>query len=875
MNKFTLLCAASALAMPSMAFAQSTGSVDFEEETAEETIVVTGAREAEVVGVKVPDTSKAKAVLTDEFIQRQVPGQTINDTINYLPGVSFQNNDPFGSSGGTLTIRGFDSTRISQTFDGVPLNDSGNYALYSNQQLDPELIEQVNVNLGSTDVDSPTAAATGSTVNYRTRVPFRDFGLRLQGSRGSYDFFRVFGVLDTGELTSWGTRAFIAASSATNDAVYGNRGQIDKQQYNTRIYQPIGSNGDFVALAGHYNQNRNNFQGSVSLRTHLLNNNGTPATVPSRFPLNEEEADYTIARCTLVTPVFETVAKLTAPGFVDLDAPNSCGTAFDERYNPSRTGNIRMQSRFTLAENLVLSIDPSIQFVSANGGGTVNAEEFRRDVNPAGGTANCRTAAPGPNVSCQTGYIGGRPYFGRDLNGDGDALDTVTLLAPSQTKTRRRGVIASLRYDINDDHSARVAYSYDRARHRQTGEVGQLFFTGEPVTVFPVNDPLADASGNVLQKRDRLSFAILHQVSGEYRGEFMDNRLTVTAGVRAPFFTRDLNNFCATSSVTGFVECFGTNTAGLQAWLAANPTVNTGAGGIQPVQGPQQRVLKYDAVLPNVGFIFDLTPRLSTFANYSKGLQVPGTDNLYNSFFFPVDTPSARPRPEKSDNVDAGLRYRSGPLIAQASGWYTKFTDRLASAYDPDTDRTVYRNLGDVNKYGIDGSIAYEVIPQQLQFYVFGSHLWSEIQDDVQSGFAGGVPIFQPTGGKREGGAPVYTFGGRVQGRLGPVELGVQAKRTGPRFVNDVNLPIVQTVNGVANTEVYPAKTPAYTVVDLDIRVPLNIGGNEKTWFQLNVSNLFDELYVGGFTANLEANRVPFAQIGAPRAVIGTLVVGF
>ena len=39
------------------------------------------------------------------------------------------------------------------TFDGVPLNDSGNYAIFPNQFLDPELVEQVNVNLGATDVD--------------------------------------------------------------------------------------------------------------------------------------------------------------------------------------------------------------------------------------------------------------------------------------------------------------------------------------------------------------------------------------------------------------------------------------------------------------------------------------------------------------------------------------------------------------------------------------------------------------------------------------------------------------------------------------------------------------------------------------------------
>ena len=92
--------------MPSAAFAQSTGTVDIREAA----IVVTGTRTKDVGGVQTPDTPKAKAVLTQEMIARQKPGQTILDTINLVPGVSFQNNDAYGSAGGTLTIRGFDST---------------------------------------------------------------------------------------------------------------------------------------------------------------------------------------------------------------------------------------------------------------------------------------------------------------------------------------------------------------------------------------------------------------------------------------------------------------------------------------------------------------------------------------------------------------------------------------------------------------------------------------------------------------------------------------------------------------------------------------------------------------------------------------------
>jgi iron complex outermembrane receptor protein len=875
MRKFTLLCATSALAMPAMAAAQSTGTIEMEKE-----IVVTGARAVNVGGVEVPATTKTREVLNSEFIQRQVPGQSINEVINQLPGVSFTNNDPFGSAGGTLTIRGFDSSRIAETFDGMPLNDTGNYAIFSNQMLDSELIEAVNVSLGSTDVDSPTAAATGSTVNYRTRRPYSTFAARLEGSYGWFeggDYFRTFGVVDTGAFGPFGTRAFASASMATNDNIYGRRGQIYKQQYNAFAYQPLGANGDFIGIGIHYNQNRNNFFGSAPLRTDLTQSStnsaprvpGTDAT--NRFPITRADRNYIVPPCQI-----NTAAR---PGVADL--ANTCGSAFEERLNPSNTGNVRAQSRFTLADGLVLTIDPSFQWVKANGGGTVVAQEGLRDVNPAGGTATpnqCVAAIAPANSSCQIGYLGGIPYFGRDLNGDGDRLDTIRLVAPSQTHTHRWGINASLRYDITETQTIRFVASYDRGLHRQTGETGFLNVNGVPLQAFPINDPVVAGNGDILEKRDRRSIALLKQVGAEYRGEFMDHRLTVTAAARAPFFTRDLTNNCLTSSASGFVECFGANTAGLAAYTQFNPTVTVG-GVPQPVQGPQHRVLKYNAILPNVGLLFDLTDHASVFANYSRGLQIPSTDNLYNNFFFAFENPNARPKPETTDNFDVGARYRSGKLMAQGSFWYTIFQNRLASAFDPELQLTVFRNLGRVDKYGLDGSVSYQVIPQ-LQIYVYGSYLWSKIKDNVQitggttvdcSGASPNPAQCALTAGRRESGAPVYTLGGSLQAQLGPLELRLQAKRTGPRYVNDVNLPLV-----TGGREVYGAKAPAYTTVDLGARLPLGWAGfNDETYVQFNATNLFDKVYVGNFGGQLVNTTVPFVQIGARRSFVLTLNVAY
>jgi iron complex outermembrane receptor protein len=861
--------------------AQSTGSAEFEKD-----IVVTGSAKRDVAGIQVPDSTKSKQVLTQEFIAKQRPGQSINEIINMVPGVSFQNQDPYGSSGGTLNIRGFDASRISETWDGMPLNDTGNYALYSNQQLDSELIEQVNVNLGTTDVDSPTAAATGSTVNYRSITPTEDFGARMDGSIGQYNYFRMFGLINTGTFTPFGTRAWFAASHSENDNPYQRYSDTTKWQVNGKIYQPLGSNGDFVSIAGSYNANRNRNFSSVPLRTDttILSTTGavTGARVvgsasANRFPTSKSERNYTalIAPCTTDTPNAGVA-----------DTPNTCGTRFDESFNPSNTWNIRINSRFTLSDNLVLTVDPNFQYTRANGGtGAVKANE------------GYYTKAGLPSQIF--GYIGGQAYFGGvDLNGDGDKLDGSTavagraltntsqgveLYAPSETNTRRYGLIANLIWDFQEGQTVRLNYSLDYGRHKQTGEVTLLGANGLTSEYFPELAPILDASGDPMQKRNRRSKAILNQVSGEYRGEFLDSKLTVNLGLRSPWFTRKLNNLCVTEAGGANVDCFN-DAASQTAFLAANPTFIA----------PTKRTLKFHKLLPTAGVNFKVAPAVSLYANYTKGLQVPGTDNLYQSLGYAAGT--AAPVPETSDNFDTGVRYTSGKVQAQLAGWYTLFNNRLAQAYDRDLDVSIYRNLGKVDKYGLDASLAYQPIPE-VNMYVFGSLLKSKIKDNVQTGectavnvaagaSAGvgtctsvGQAIYALTEGKREGGSSKYLFGGRIEGNVGPVQVGVQAKRTGPRYVNDQNLPIVQsyTANGTTTFyQVYGAKAPAYTTVDLDAKVNLSfLGLNDTTFLQLNVTNLFNKLYVAGFGSNTATNSIPFAYIGSPRAVSGTINMQF
>ncbi|MDQ0839463.1 TonB-dependent receptor [Sphingomonas faeni] len=837
-----------ALMIPAAAFAQSTGSQSFDESSE---IVVSGRKEKAVGGVEIPDSPKAKVLITSELIQRQRVGQSINEVLNLVPGVSFTNNDPWGSSGGSFTIRGFNSDRISQTFDGVPLNDSGNYAVYTNQQLDSELIENVNVNLGSTDVDSPTASAVGGTVNINSLRPSDTMGGLVTGSYGNIiapgsgdrPYTRVFGMIQTGDFTGHGTKAWFAASNLHNEPAFANYGGVQKSQFNAKLWQDIGSNGDFVSIAGHYNVNRNNFGGSPLTAAGFVDANGNINVDKSRRFYNIGYGTGAAA-ATGGAPCNTAAAR---PGLADL--PNACGTSFERRYNPSNTGNARFNSRFTLAEGLIFSADAAYQTSKANGGGVTTS------VNGTTGaiTGNAREGAYVLNGQSLYGFYGGGYYFGRDLNGDGDILDRVTLLNPSQTKTNRYTAVANLSYELNDQNRVRLSYTFDRANHRQTGELDFIDAGGEPFDVFPVNEPIFDVNGNVVQKRDRKSFATLNQVSGEYRGQFLEEKLTVLLGVRAPFFKRELNQNCFTTGSNGNVDC--PSSGALAAYQAANPyLVNATTGVITGAAAPQQRNYKYDKLLPNIGATFHLTPTTSVAANYAKNISVPSTDTLYNAVYVPLSSDASQPAAETSDSYDLSLRYQRSIVQAGITGWYSKYVNRIVSAFNDDCQCSVDTNLGAVKKYGIDGSVSVRPIPQVLA-YVFGSYIHSEIEDNVAG--VGGTLV--ATAGKRERNTPKFMYGGRLQGSLGNLDVGGQVKYTGSRFLNDINT----------------QKFGGYTVVDLDVRYSLASFGMPKTAIQLNLTNLFDKFYIGSFSGGLTTANSTNVNFGSPRAISGSLIVGF
>ena len=284
--------------------------------------------------------------------------------------------------------------------------------------LDSELIDRVDVNLGTTDVDSPTASATGGTVAYRTRRPDDEFGGMAVVSGGDFDYRRAFVRLDTGEFGPWGTKAFIAAFVPELRQVQGS-GRTREEAVQRDASPGLRERELHLASAFHYNENRNAFYRTTSaaeLRraTAATTTTSPPVRATSRPPARIDNDNLLPPASTQPPP----------PATLFADNPlytGSCTNYYGVRINPSNTGNVRVQSLWHLGEKLRLTFDPSYQYTLANGGGTTTLAE---------------TAVA---TSSDVRVRGNSTAPGVDLNGDGDLLDTVRFYTPNTTNTNRYG----------------------------------------------------------------------------------------------------------------------------------------------------------------------------------------------------------------------------------------------------------------------------------------------------------------------------------------------------------------------------------------------------------------------------------------------------
>ena len=817
------------------AVAQSTATLTVEE------VVVTASRSPTFDGVVTQqDAPKTRENITQAYIAAQPTGANALSDLNLIPGVNYTNDDPYGmsGSGGHLSIRGIKGATIAEMVDGVPLNDAGNYAIYGGELIDPETISSVNVITGSTDVDSPSSSSLAGSVNINSLTPTDTFGGFVNTSAGSFSYWRVAGLINTGEFGPWGTKAWIEASQQTNQK-YTGVGHDKKWQVNAKLYQDLHHDDDFIAIAGFYDRQLADFFWGDDFASYTTS--GTNAHPVYTGPGYNYGGLLAVPNAGLNTtmPWNDDYNNVYVPP--SSTSSNSNFQGVEE--NPTWTGNLRGESRFTLMDNLHLTVDPSYQWVLANGEGSSTIKGTDARLVGIGITTNKSNL---PACTGAGGVITGLDLDGAMTGSAPNCGDTVRLLSPSNTQTNRITLNSSLIWDIVPGQLIQVSYAYDHARVRQTGEYSLLQANGYPASAFGglagYGTPILNDDGTIFQKRDRFTIADLNQASIEYIGKFLDDALRLDIGLRDPYFSRDLTQNCYTSPPT-------------TVYCTANPAVATAAG--DPVL-PFHIQTSYNKLLPNVGATYHLDDASSVFADFTSALNAPVNDDLYavaviGSGTTPNSVGKDNVKPETSKTYEGGYRYQTATVNATLDAYYLQDDNHIVSSFNQATNDTIDTNVGSVNYYGVEAIVGWTPIENLtlVQSYAYN-------HGEYGSNIPYSATTAIPTKDKLAADTPLWTVAQRASYVWDGFTFDAQAKYVSARYV----------------TLVDDLKVPSYLTVDADIRYNLDNLSDmvpQGTYLQFNVINLFNLKYLGSLNVSNTNNSAlpyysqPYAYQGAPQ----------
>jgi iron complex outermembrane receptor protein len=161
------------------------------------------------------NTPTAKTVINAEELKKSMGagGANIFKALKLVPSVSVESDGPYGLTGGQMRVRGYTQQEIGVELDGMPLNDTGNFAIYPHEYADSGNLYSIALTRGSTNIAEPFYSDIGGSVQLKTKLPKRKFSAQIDQRTGTYGFYKGFYRVDSGEFST-GTRLFGSYSHA-------------------------------------------------------------------------------------------------------------------------------------------------------------------------------------------------------------------------------------------------------------------------------------------------------------------------------------------------------------------------------------------------------------------------------------------------------------------------------------------------------------------------------------------------------------------------------------------------------------------------------------------------------------------------------------
>jgi iron complex outermembrane receptor protein len=440
------------------------------------------------------NTPKARSTITAEELAKQRPTGNAYEALELMPAVNSYNYDATGLFGGGLTLRGFNSDQIGATINGVPVNDSGSFAVYPQEYVDQENTCTQFVTQGSTDVDSPQIGATGGNFGITTCDPSKTKRIRLAQTLGQLNLSKTYVRYDTGVLEGIKTRFFISASHAQSDKWKGKGG----------------ANRDHVDMGFRTDFDKFNYVSGTVLYNRAINQNISSFSLAdlTKFGYNYDYATTFVGH---VAPT---------PGKAGSDINSAFGDAYYQlTKNPFENAIASVTAKMRIGENTDIKVIPYFWYGYGTGGNQQKWQAENAFLNKATGK---NTAAV-------------------DLNGDGDTLDRVIVANSSVTRTNRPGVTASVTHTIGD-HQILGGFWFERAKHEQFGPMVAVDANGNAADIWLKNGRIMRPDGTPYQSRDWRTISTSSQVFLQDTISLLNDKLAINIGVRAPTMKRDFTN---------------------------------------------------------------------------------------------------------------------------------------------------------------------------------------------------------------------------------------------------------------------------------------------------------------------------------------------
>ncbi|WP_197412553.1 TonB-dependent receptor [Novosphingobium sp. Fuku2-ISO-50] len=617
-------------------------------------IIVTGTKVNQATPITASvHTFEPQAIVSRSIIENSIaPTADYSQVILLTPSASLlpSSGNGVGLGDAKIVLRGFKDGQYNMTIDGVPFGDTNDPTHHSTSYFPNGTYDRIIVDRGPGGATDLGQASYGGQVHLISREVENKFFVENQSVYGSFDTWMERLTVNSGEIKALGGLKLMGVGEykTTNGAL--THESADWTNLFGKAELPIGNNAKFTFVAAY---NHSPFHqsdaggGATQAQINMFGQNFGGVD-----PSQAAGSGYTNARTDwnweIKTTDFE-IARLQWNVASNIAIDNKAYTYFYKNFTISTTD----------------STDPCNILSTAtqcSGSAYKNAKAQGTGLEGSGG-ATLKGDIPGYSKLNQYRVLG-------------DILQT--------TWTNSLGILKVGAW-YEHAETKRYRYFYDFTSASAAGGLGDEYFNASIMNNGSnwswdqkTSTGFVEANGTPLPAYlnfDEHSGWNQIQFFGEMAFKLLDDKLTLTPGVKSMVFTR-------------FIDT--------------------------PIAAQSSRHSLYDhqnykPTLPYATINYLIQPNLSIYGQFAKGFVIPSLSNSLESSGANNALVPVVPVPTKTTNWQTGMVYAGNRINVDVDGYYILASN--STAVDPTNPNVQVLNANPARYEGLEGQISYVILP--------------------------------------------------------------------------------------------------------------------------------------------------------------------